>query len=421
MHSTQPLATLADYLWVPAVLSPWCTFGPLIASAIKLVENQFKSDFLTAASLSARLDKLREHLQRGTFPAGVRKTFKSRSRRVSLLISIIESKESEYQSLLTRCTTSFVLATFGQQIIDQYLSLDSTPSTSELINISKAFAHLRYLIEWFPTRAKGSSIPESDLFNLLDGSTHDSVLFQNLRTFLVRRFFSLMDQAIPSDAFAACFTMKQKKTRLGSASLLGKGFRPTTHGSIVGRYNLRARIRQMPRRLTSQTSPYYRRDETHYPVVFTGAHTVRIVLQQHADISISDVVKYLGFGTKFIPKPTPNFKLLESSVQDFTRRIRLKEFFKDNENQSFDSRFHVPSRSNWQPPPCTDQNIEKGLRLLKANTFKLKYAPVNTSGLNSILPKPVTTFINNPDIIIKQADKNLGLTVLDKSCQQFRP
>lgn len=123
----------------------------------------------------------------------------------------------------------------------------------------------------------------------------------------------------------------------------------------------------------------------------------------------------MGFGTKFIPKPTPNFKLLESSVQDFTRRIRLKEFFKDNENQSFDSRFHVPSRSNWQPPPCTDQNIEKGLRLLKANTFKLKYAPVNTSGLNSILPKPVTTFINNPDIIIKQADKNLGLTVLDKS------
>ncbi|KAG1041829.1 hypothetical protein G6F43_012029 [Rhizopus delemar] len=102
-------------------------------------------------------------------------------------------------------------------------------------------------------------------------------------------------------------------------------------------------------------------------------------------------------------------------VQDFTRRIRLKEYFKDNENQNFDPRFHVPSRSNWQPPPSKDPNIEKGLRLLKANTFKLKYAPVNTSGLNSILPKPVMTFINNPDIVIKQADKNLGLTVIDKS------
>lgn len=291
------LANLVDYLWIPAVLSPWCTFGPLVAGTIKLVFNQFKSDFLTAASLSARLNTLHLHLQRGTFPVGVQKAYKSRSRRVQLLTSIIRSKESEYESLLARCSTSFVLATFGQQIIDQYLSLDSTPSPTEMVCISKAFAHLRYLVEWFPTRAKGSSIPESDLSHLMDGSTHDSVIFNNLRTFLVCRFFSLMGQAIPSDVLSSCFITKQKKTRLGSVSLSGKGFRPTTHGSIVGRYNLRARIRKMPQHLIGQASPYYHRDEIHCPVCFTIVYTVHIVLQQHVDIliSVNHVLTHLGF------------------------------------------------------------------------------------------------------------------------------
>ncbi|KAG1036110.1 hypothetical protein G6F43_013113 [Rhizopus delemar] len=291
------LASVSDFLRVPAVLASWCTLYPFIASAIKLVFNQYKSDFLAAASLSARLDKLRQHLQQGTFPVGVRKAYKSRSRRISLLTSIIESKEAEYKSLLTKCTTSFVLARFGQQIIDQYLLMDSFPSCEELENISEGFAHLRYLIEWYPSRTKGSSIPESDLLPLLDGSTHDSIIFKNLRTFLVCRFFSLMGQAIPSEPLQACFAVKQKKTRLGSDSLLGKGFRPTTHGSIVGRYNLRARIRQMPRRLTSQTSPYYHRDEIHCLVTSTSVLTVRIVLQQLVDIliSVNHVLTHLGF------------------------------------------------------------------------------------------------------------------------------
>lgn len=122
------LASLADYLWIPAVLSPWCTFGPLVVGTIKLVFNQFKSGFLAAASFSAWLGAVRLHFQRDIFPVGVRKAFKTRSRRINLLTSIIKSKESEYESLLARCTTSFALVTFGQQVINQDLSLDSTRS-----------------------------------------------------------------------------------------------------------------------------------------------------------------------------------------------------------------------------------------------------------------------------------------------------
>ncbi|KAG0736098.1 hypothetical protein G6F16_012949 [Rhizopus arrhizus] len=90
------LASLADYLWIPAVLSPWCTFGPLVAGTIKLVFNQYKFDFLAAASLSVRLDTHRLRLQQGTFPVCFRNTFKARSRQINLLSSIIKFKESEY-------------------------------------------------------------------------------------------------------------------------------------------------------------------------------------------------------------------------------------------------------------------------------------------------------------------------------------
>ena len=62
--------------------------------------------------------------------------------------------------------------------------------------------------------------------------------------------------------------------------------------------------------------------------------------------------------------------------------------------------------------------IEKGLRLIKSNVLPLNYPThyhVYNNKLNDIVPKFFMDFINNPDILIKASDKNLGLTVLDTS------
>ena len=129
------------------------------------------------------------------------------------------------------------------------------------------------------------------------------------------------------------------------------------------------------------------------------------------------VRKYLGFGIKFIPKKPPDPKLIIPSYEDFKRRIHIKEVFKDKEdnNPFFNPRFHV--KSSWVPPPSDDQNVEKGLRLIKANIMPLNYSNHTlpyAKHINNVVPKTFNDFIHHPDILIKPSDKNLGLTVIDK-------
>ena len=130
------------------------------------------------------------------------------------------------------------------------------------------------------------------------------------------------------------------------------------------------------------------------------------------------VRKYLGFGIKFIPKKPPDPKLIIPSYEDFKRRIHIKELFKDKEdtNPSFNPKFHV--KSSWIPPPSDNQNVVKGLRLIKANIMPLNYTNntfLYAKHINNLVPKTFNDFIHHPDILVKPSDKNLGLTVIDKS------
>ncbi|KAK4511775.1 uncharacterized protein ATC70_010256 [Mucor velutinosus] len=145
----------------------------------------------------------------------------------------------------------------------------------------------------------------------------------------------------------------------------------------------------------------------------------QLSVHNYSSINIpTSVRKYLGFGTKFVPKPKANPRLILPSVEDFTRRIRIKEIFKDTrDNPDFDIRFHVKT-STWKPNPSSNTLIEKGLRLVKSNVMPLNHPThyqVYNNRLNDIVPKFFKDFINNPDILIKASDKNLGLTVLDTS------
>lgn len=132
----------------------------------------------------------------------------------------------------------------------------------------------------------------------------------------------------------------------------------------------------------------------------------------------NNILKYLGFGIKFVPKPPAKPDLILPSFKDFSRRIRIKELFKnkDDSKSGFNPTFHV--KSNWVPPISRNINIEQGLKDLYQNLTPLLDTNNSTNhnkGLNNIIPKHVNDFICNPDILIKPSDKNLGLTIVDMS------
>ena len=60
----------------------------------------------------------------------------------------------------------------------------------------------------------------------------------------------------------------------------------------------------------------------------------------------------LSKGLKFSPTPKDiNKGQLKADIEDYKRRMRLRWFFKDKENNSQDTnKFKV--KSSWQPPIC---------------------------------------------------------------------
>ena len=124
----------------------------------------------------------------------------------------------------------------------------------------------------------------------------------------------------------------------------------------------------------------------------------------------------LAKGLKFILTPKSTTRLeLQESLKKFTRRVRLRHQFKDKDNPLFDPRFHLPSS---YAPILSPQRIELELTILR-NEYSLRLRSLSTK---STLPSDFKTDIqnfkalrDNPDIIISEADKNLGTVILNKS------
>lgn len=129
-------------------------------------------------------------------------------------------------------------------------------------------------------------------------------------------------------------------------------------------------------------------------------------------------VDIIGLGTNFVPVSNFKTEKILSSLQEFKRSIRLRTFFGNTTDSSYNPRFHVKS-SNWEPPPekihpsvngyldIVQAKIES--KILRPSNFKIK---LNYYKKDMIKLKQL---ILNNDIVIKNADKNLGLSILDGS------
>lgn len=109
---------------------------------------------------------------------------------------------------------------------------------------------------------------------------------------------------------------------------------------------------------------------------------------------------------------------LATSISTFERNLRLALFFHDksstSRDQSIPPNHHKPL---WFPPPQPyDKHITQYIDDItrKATDNILKSIPCTTS-IDSLLNRTLRTLKNNKNIVIKPADKNLGVVILDSS------
>ena len=130
----------------------------------------------------------------------------------------------------------------------------------------------------------------------------------------------------------------------------------------------------------------------------------------------------LALGIKFIPTPAPLSKEeLKSSFTDFFRKIKLKIFFHTNGHRgdkTFNPKWWLPNASSFCPM-LEELPVAAATRIshLQEQASILINTPVSPLRLNNISKNSLRTIKKlkeDKSIIIKPADKNLGLTILDR-------
>lgn len=151
------------------------------------------------------------------------------------------------------------------------------------------------------------------------------------------------------------------------------------------------------------------------PVVTLAEHMSNLTCHNLSNrpLSIAESqVLGLGLNTVLVP-PLRGTQPLDTALETLARSIRCRYFFRDSERNP--SRWRQPN-PDWQPPPASD-SIED---LLASTTKRMHIAASQLSiSRTHQLPSSHTAALKrlraDRSIVIKPADKNLGLTVLD-SC-----
>ena len=121
-------------------------------------------------------------------------------------------------------------------------------------------------------------------------------------------------------------------------------------------------------------------------------------------------IKLLEKVLKFIPTPLkPNIQ----ELNEFTRKVRLAEYFEGNQDENDESL--VRNKSNWIPPKRRDKDLESFV----SNVRDIPLHPIENKNIKYNLSKPqlncITSLANDENIIIKEADKGGATFIMDTS------
>ncbi|MCG8094140.1 MAG: hypothetical protein JAZ17_11035 [Candidatus Thiodiazotropha endolucinida] len=125
-----------------------------------------------------------------------------------------------------------------------------------------------------------------------------------------------------------------------------------------------------------------------------------------------DEISILSRGLKFTPTPEKqNIEEMQNDMAEFHRKIRLKEYFFENEYEQDDSL--VRNKSSFQPPKGRNSALDQFISTNK----EFPSSTLSTSRKANISLKErkcIENLKNDPSIIIKEADKGGGVVIMNK-------
>lgn len=132
------------------------------------------------------------------------------------------------------------------------------------------------------------------------------------------------------------------------------------------------------------------------------------------------VAQLLGKGGKFVPTPTnATPETITKSVDEFTRNVRLRFKFAGENPRNFIPQFHV--RNEHYTPPMVDSpdnRVENWLKTVRSRVCG-SYSPSLARGAMQNLRfrerSALRALAKRRDLVIKPADKNLGITLMSAS------
>ena len=132
----------------------------------------------------------------------------------------------------------------------------------------------------------------------------------------------------------------------------------------------------------------------------------------------TDEISILSRGLTFCPTPRHiNWPEVSADIYDFSRRMRLAEYFFDENSNTHtanehDTPFH--NKSTWNPPNDRERALNTFLDAVKLDITTAKPKPTQDN-LTATERQGIGQLKQRQDIIIKPADKGSGTVVMDKT------
>ena len=121
-------------------------------------------------------------------------------------------------------------------------------------------------------------------------------------------------------------------------------------------------------------------------------------------------IKILEKGLKFTPTPQPNNIELKKDIRDFTRKLRLLEYFSDTDNENDDDSI-LKNKSNFCPGRNLNNTLDKIIDSL--NQEELETTKKSTSNLSKQEWLALKELQSDKTIIIKEADKGGAVVIMN--------
>ena len=177
----------------------------------------------------------------------------------------------------------------------------------------------------------------------------------------------------------------------------------TTNHNTSNHTTLRHRRR---RRRNKRTKRYWRKDN----------HNIQLDTNSVINLSSCtlspDETQLLARGLTFCPTPRQiDWNEVRADINDFTRRMRLLEYFHDFPSQSDPNPFHI--KSSWTPAPHRDPALDTFIDAVEHDILNLPPKPVRDN-LTTRERHALKQLSQRTDIIIKAADKGSGTVIMDR-------